>query len=181
MSTKADGELESGSWYTGKAILNRLVSLRSYLFLFISHCVTALCYPYVLAFDATFIEIRDVESGRLMQIVQGNNLRLLFAEAPPSTTYGPSAMYNIPVYGNDPRQSMYGGGNDRMSVASSRSTLYYGPDGVPYNPYAQTPMRPPPPPARPEIIMVSDDRVMALQLAARTSMSDSASHSSTPR
>lgn len=46
----------------------------------------ALNYPYVLAFEPTFIEIWHVETGETAQIIQGNNLRLLFADTPPSTT-----------------------------------------------------------------------------------------------
>ena len=44
----------------------------------------ALHYPYVLAFEPTFVEVRHVDSGALMQIIPGNNLRCLFADSPPS-------------------------------------------------------------------------------------------------
>ncbi|KDE03554.1 hypothetical protein MVLG_05982 [Microbotryum lychnidis-dioicae p1A1 Lamole] len=44
----------------------------------------ALHYPYVLAFEPTFIEVRHVESGALMQIIPGNSIRCLYAETPPS-------------------------------------------------------------------------------------------------
>ncbi|KAH9930289.1 CNH domain-containing protein [Fomitopsis serialis] len=50
----------------------------------------ALHYPYVLAFEPTFVEIRHVETGVMSQIVQGNNLRLLFADTPSSTTHSAS-------------------------------------------------------------------------------------------
>ncbi|KZS94658.1 RhoGEF Rgf2, partial [Sistotremastrum niveocremeum HHB9708] len=43
----------------------------------------ALHYPYVLAFEPTFVEVRHVETGMMVQIVQGNNLRCLFSETPP--------------------------------------------------------------------------------------------------
>lgn len=46
----------------------------------------ALHFPYVLAFAPTFVEVRHVESGALMQIIPGNNLRCLFADSPPSNT-----------------------------------------------------------------------------------------------
>src|ERR1700723_887533 len=46
----------------------------------------ALHYPYVLAFEPTFVEIRHVETGLMSQVIQGNNLRLLFADTPPSAT-----------------------------------------------------------------------------------------------
>ncbi|GAA5891836.1 hypothetical protein JCM8208_002907 [Rhodotorula glutinis] len=46
----------------------------------------ALHYPYVLAFEPTFIEVRHVESGSLMQIIPGNNIKCLFADSPPSAS-----------------------------------------------------------------------------------------------
>lgn len=50
----------------------------------------ALHYPFVLAFEPTFVEVRHVDTGALMQIIPGINLRLLFADTPPSTN--PAAM-----------------------------------------------------------------------------------------
>jgi hypothetical protein len=41
-------------------------------------------YPYVLAFEPTFVEIRNVETGSMSQVVQCNNLRCLFIDTPPS-------------------------------------------------------------------------------------------------
>jgi len=38
----------------------------------------ALHHPYVLLFDSRFIEIRHVETGRLAQIIQGNDVRCLW-------------------------------------------------------------------------------------------------------
>ncbi|EFI27376.1 RhoGEF Rgf2 [Coprinopsis cinerea okayama7 len=46
----------------------------------------ALHEPYVLAFEPSFVEIRHVETGMLSQVIQGSNLRLLFADTPPSVT-----------------------------------------------------------------------------------------------
>ena len=43
-------------------------------------------YPYILAFEPTFVEIRHVHTGAMAQVIQGNNLRLLFADKPLSTT-----------------------------------------------------------------------------------------------
>ncbi|KAG8784723.1 RHO1 GDP-GTP exchange protein 2 [Ceratobasidium sp. 428] len=43
-------------------------------------------HPYVMAFDPTFIEIRRVKDGSLAQVIQGNNLRCLFADAQLSMT-----------------------------------------------------------------------------------------------
>ncbi|CAE7134469.1 unnamed protein product [Rhizoctonia solani] len=44
----------------------------------------ALHYPYLMAFDSTFIEIRHVEDGQLIQVGGGKNMRLLFADTQPS-------------------------------------------------------------------------------------------------
>lgn len=80
-------------------------------------------------------------------------------------------------FGADPRMSLSG---DRMSVISSSSSTMYQPTYAgPYGaagPYQQH-HRPPSARGRSEIIMVSDDRVMALQMAApQLPMSDSASY-----
>ena len=40
--------------------------------------------PYVLAFEPIFVEIRNVETGSMSQVIQGNNLRYLFTDTPPS-------------------------------------------------------------------------------------------------
>ncbi|SCV68066.1 BQ2448_187 [Microbotryum intermedium] len=55
----------------------------------------AMHYPYVLAFEPTFIEVRHVESGALMQIIPGNNIRCLYAETPPSLSS--NSAYYTPV------------------------------------------------------------------------------------
>ncbi|KAF7356346.1 Rho guanyl-nucleotide exchange factor [Mycena venus] len=44
----------------------------------------ALHEPYVLAFEPSFVEIRHIETGLMSQVIQGSNLRLLFADTPPS-------------------------------------------------------------------------------------------------
>lgn len=97
----------------------------------------------------------------MVQIIQGNNLRCLFAEAPPSTTH--SAAHGLQyAYGvSDSRQSVYSVG-DRTSFASTATstTLHAGYAGVPL------PLRNPTFQQRSHILMVSDDRIMALQLVA---------------
>lgn len=49
--------------------------------------------PYILLFDSRFIEIRHVETGRLAQIIPGNDVRCLWdgrgSNAPPVGTPGP--------------------------------------------------------------------------------------------
>jgi hypothetical protein len=37
----------------------------------------ALSYPYILAFEPSFIEIRNVESSGLVNIITGKNIRML--------------------------------------------------------------------------------------------------------
>ncbi len=56
---------------------------------------TGLHYPYVLAFEPSFVEVRHVETGNLVQIISGTGIRCLFAETPPSTVNAPAAM---PMY-----------------------------------------------------------------------------------
>lgn len=46
----------------------------------------ALHYPFVLAFDPNFIEIRHVDTGSLVQVIPGPNIRHLFSDSPPSTS-----------------------------------------------------------------------------------------------
>jgi hypothetical protein len=38
----------------------------------------ALHHPYILLFDSRFIEVRHIESGRLAQIIPGNDIRCLW-------------------------------------------------------------------------------------------------------
>ncbi|TFK85670.1 CNH-domain-containing protein [Polyporus arcularius HHB13444] len=130
----------------------------------------ALHYPYVLAFEPTFVEIRHVETGSMSQIIQGNNLRCLFADTPPSTTHSAANQYNpYPGgYGYAPYGSPDG---SRTSFGSNGHGLPPPPGaGVPYpNPYMP---RPPLGVGRDEILVVSDDRVMRLQMtqAARSAV-----------
>lgn len=46
----------------------------------------ALHYPYVLAFEPSFIEVRHVTTGALHQVITGYNLRCLFADVPPPSS-----------------------------------------------------------------------------------------------
>lgn len=127
-----------------------------------AHSTQALHYPYVLAFEPTFVEIRHVESGSMAQIIQGNNLRLLFADTPPSTTNGVNQTsghnpYQQPQYTYNPYAAPpppYG----RPSLGSVQ-----GHTGPPYTPqpnpyYRQNAI------LRDEILLASDDRVMRVEL-----------------
>jgi hypothetical protein len=118
----------------------------------------ALHEPYVLAFEPAFVEIRHIETGLMSQVIQGNNLRLLFADNPPSVTnggaqYPQNAMtggYDFNPYAQGP--NMYG---SRTSVHNG-----YGPSSSMMYPQGHAQARNP---QRDEIIMVSDDRVLALR------------------
>ncbi|KAF8449011.1 CNH domain-containing protein [Boletus edulis BED1] len=120
----------------------------------------AMRYPYVLAFEPTFVEIRHVETGLVSQVIQGNNLRLLFADTPPSGTSTANPQHNA-YYASQPYQS-----NPYHQVPPS----IYGRPSLPgYGPpvatgYGQYPSYTQG--DRDEILMVSDDRVLTLRLTA---------------
>ncbi len=118
--------------------------------MFVSDPLPALHYPFVLAFEPTFVEIRHVETGSMSQIIQGNNLRCVFADTPPSTTHSASQY-------NPYQQQQQGYGYN--PYADSRTSNGYGQQYP--NPYMS---RAPLSDGRDEILMVSDDRVMRLQM-----------------
>ncbi|KAG9032105.1 RHO1 GDP-GTP exchange protein 2 [Tulasnella sp. JGI-2019a] len=118
----------------------------------------ALYYPFVLAVEPTFIEVRHVDSGRLVQIIPGNNLRCLFADTPPSRTHSPANLYGPNGYmrGVNPSRGaspQYGGG-----YPTGYGYQHQGGQGPPVH-RSQTY-------ARDEIIIVSDDKVLIIRLAA---------------
>ncbi|KAH9851921.1 CNH-domain-containing protein [Lenzites betulinus] len=126
----------------------------------------ALHYPYVLAFEPTFVEIRHVESGAMSQIIQGNNLRCLFADTPPSTTHrGNNNFPNAYPQGYGYNPGYPGMDAPRSSMQSVASNGYGAPGQVPPYPSPYMP-RQPAGVGRDEILMVSDDRVMRLQMTA---------------
>lgn len=123
---------------------------------------TALRFPYVLAFEPTFVEIRHVETGLLSQVIQGNNLRLLFADMPPSATHSGNAQHHQ-YYGQQgyspyqqPTPSLYG-------QSSVYGQGYGSPAHSPQSQHARCI-----PSGRDEILMVSDDRVLTLRMAVGT-------------
>ncbi|KAJ7735632.1 RhoGEF Rgf2 [Mycena maculata] len=140
----------------------------------------ALHEPYVLAFEPSFVEIRHIETGLMSQVIQGSNLRLLFADTPPSVN-------------NSGGGYTYQGGYDPYSPpnsAGSRGSAFSGGYALPPhmqphpNQYPhQQQQRHPQGVGRDEILMVSDDRVLALRTAAgpQRFMSDNASTMSMPR
>ncbi|BGO88532.1 hypothetical protein NBRC10512_003370 [Rhodotorula toruloides] len=105
----------------------------------------ALHYPYVLAFEPTFIEVRHVESGALMQIIPGNNIRCLFADSPPSASAA----------------SYYRQQQQQPNNIAAR----YG------SPYGHSPpVRLAPPTARSGIIVADGDRAFSLVFNAPTDL-----------
>jgi len=113
-------------------------------------------YPYVLAFEPTFVEIRHVETGLISQVIQGNNLRLLFADTPPSGTSTANA--HNPYYGPQPYQSNPYNQLPPPVYGAPQLPVYGPPVYGQYPRYSQA--------GRDEILMVSDDRVMTLRLTA---------------
>jgi hypothetical protein len=112
--------------------------------------------PFVLAFEPSFVEIRHIETGLLSQVIQGANLRLLFADNPPSVTNNVTHGPHQPGYDMYPPHT-----SPPNSAGYSRNSAYsgYGP------PPMQQPYRSQQGPGRDEILMVSDDRVLALRTA----------------
>ena len=54
-------------------------------------------YPYVIAFEPGFIEVWDIITCRIQQVIPSDNLRCLFAEPPPSGSHPPPpSMYYHP-------------------------------------------------------------------------------------
>ncbi|CCO29198.1 Rho1 guanine nucleotide exchange factor 1 [Rhizoctonia solani AG-1 IB] len=136
----------------------------------------ALRYPYVMAFDPTFIEIRHVENGALVQVIRGNNLRLLFADTQPSVTNSNSnsnvssassvrttSSSVLPQY--QQTQVEY----SHPYSGQSPYVQYSQPPGYAHSPphaniYTQQPVKRRAH-ERDEIILGSDDKVMAVRLA----------------
>ena len=82
-------------WCIGKERQRGLVSNFFYccVWLLIDHWL-ALHEPYVIAVEPSFVEVRHIETGLMSQVIQGNNLRLLFADTPPSVSHNTG--YNHP-------------------------------------------------------------------------------------
>lgn len=104
----------------------------------------------------------------MAQIIQGNNLRLLFADTPPSTTNGASNaggynQYQQQQYGYNPYVAPpppYG----RPSIGSIQNH-----NGQPYAPQPPNPYYRPNGILRDEILLASDDRVMRVELVQQQS------------
>jgi hypothetical protein len=192
MSIRTDGDHGRSSWYIGKGTLQALVGLYRFkhAYFALMDFFVALHEPYVLAFEPHFVEIRHIETGLLSQVIQGSNLRLLFADTPPSVV---SPMHSshppYPPPGYDFHS--YTSPTDSGSSHSSMSSMYSGGGGgggylQPPYPGVHPNYGPRPNPqgvGRDEILIVSADRVLALRTAAgpQRHMSDTASMMSIPR
>lgn len=170
------------SWCIGRDSPLVLVSLFniSSLNLLIPELMTALHEPYVLAFEPSFVEIRHIETGLMSQVIQGSNLRLLFADTPPSVTNSASSMYQAPYQPGYEHNGSYTNPSNHGGYGA-RSPAYNGYGPPP--PYPNHHQRNPQGIGRDEILMVSDDRVLALRTAAgpQRYMSDNVSMMSLPR
>ncbi|KAF9499652.1 CNH-domain-containing protein [Pleurotus eryngii] len=138
----------------------------------------ALHEPYVLAFEPSFVEIRHIETGLLSQVIQGNNLRLLFADTPPSVSNNHHYASSV-EYGYNPYAAST---NSYGSRQSAYNAFGVPPQQMAYPNPNQYP-RPPQGVGRDEILIVSDDRVLALRPAAglHRFMGDNLSQVSIPR
>jgi len=108
----------------------------------------ALHEPYVLAFEPSFVEIRHIETGLMTQVIQGTNIRLLFADTP-------SVVNNANAVHPYAQQNPYGYG---YNPYGAQQPHHYGPDQQTRHPQG----------GRDEILFVSDDRVLALRPMAHT-------------
>ena len=149
-------------------------STRVYLLHSVPSCAATLAfqYPYVLAFEPTFVEIRNVETGSMSQVIQGNNLCCLSTDTPPSLRQ---------AYTRMPRSSLlsYNNGSpggSSFTLHSHSSFPAYGQQPLTvYSGQLPTPpvypgQQPPQPygrglGGREEIILVSDDPVLTLRMA----------------
>ena len=101
----------------------------------------------------------------MAQIIQGNNLRLLFADTPPSTTNGVSN-----TGGYNPYQPAQYGYNPYATPPPpyGRPSLQ-NPNGAPYTPQPPNPYHRLNTILRDEILLASDDRVMRVELVQQQS------------
>lgn len=163
-----DGELDRNGRSSGKVFPLLLVRWSNNNLL-PSSMSLALQYPYVIAFETTFVEVHHVETGHLVQIIPGTGISCLFADTPPSRVNAPilppnrQLMYPPGPSGTAPFRPAY---NQHPSYSPYNQPYppagHPGPSGMmrpPPMPYGM-PAPPPPMPnrfARPQVIFTSDD------------------------
>lgn len=131
-------------------------------------------YPYVLAFEPTFVEIRNVETGSMSQVIQGNNLRCLYTDTPTSQQQQAHPRHSQSSFSSHSVSGFAHGNNSQYSPSvyshnggrtSLSGTTVYGQSPVQmYSPSLSSHGRSTT--GREEIILVSDDRVLTLRMAA---------------
>ena len=155
-------------WYIGREPRRALVSSDRFVLRVITlTLVAAFQYPYVLAFEPTFVEIRNVETGSMSQVIQGNNLRCLYTDTPPSlqqayptrmsrsslsSSYNSHSHSSFPAYGQQQQQPPFGVYPGQPPVYPAQQLQQQSPQlgrGIG---------------GREEIILVSDDRVLTLRM-----------------
>lgn len=142
----------------------------------------ALSYPYVLAFEPTFIEIRHVETGLMAQVIAGTMISCLFADSPPSADSAAPPQQHLPPA--PPQHMMHGYGgppghpHQAMTIGNRQSM---------YSPYGQPPRQSLPAPnprrdhhKRDEIILSMDDKVMGLRRAPPPKPDNASTYSTVP-
>jgi RHO1 GDP-GTP exchange protein 1/2 len=175
-----------------------LVSTLSYFaILFVVDHAAAFHYPYVIAFEPNFIEVWDIITCRIQQVIPGDNLRCLFAEPPPSGSHPAPPPIHYHPHAMPPPPHQLPPGPMQYNVHSNGPIPYYPPGPQPGFPpggpsmHQNHPMIPPqhlqgiPPqsvsgfsPAygfgRREILLVSDESVMFLKRASSPPSADGA-------
>lgn len=164
-----------------------LVSVdHSTIFLVLTN-VAAFHYPYVIAFEPNFIEVWDITTCRIQQVLPGENLRCLFAEPPPSGSHPPPPPMYYQPHSMPPPPHQLPPGPMQYNVHPNGPMPHYPPSqsGFPPGPpmHQNHPMIPPqhlqgipPQPGsgfspgygsgRREILLVSDEIVMFLKRAS---------------
>ena len=118
------------------------------------------------------MEIRNVETGSMSQVIQGNNLRCLFTDTPPSLqqAYPRMSRSSLSSYNGSGSfghaNAPYGGGHSSYPAYGQSPVSVY-PGQLPTPPVypGQQQQHGPGVGGREEIILVSDDRVLTLRMA----------------
>ncbi|KAJ7252110.1 CNH domain-containing protein [Mycena haematopus] len=113
----------------------------------------ALHEPYVLAFDPSFVEIRNIETGLMSQVIRGSNLRLLFPHVP---------LAEHPYLGMDAYNTL----DETRSTGEEPASIAALPRSAGTNQYPSQQQHDSQGVGRDDILMVSDNLVLALRTPA---------------
>ena len=169
---KTDGERDRNGPSSGKVYQLLLVSKKNWSEKQQADGITiALQYPYVIAFEPTFVEIHHVETGHLVQIIPGNNISCSFADTPPSRVNAPvpppnrqlmyppqsTNQFRPPTFNSRPSYPAYGA----QPGFPPGQGMIRPPQPMPAQPqqaaYGMPPMPVIPRFARPQVIFTSED------------------------